>query len=108
MSSTKLSPLPTWFSINKHNQPTVQIHAQPGAKRTAVVGLYGDKLKIALNSPPVDGKANSTLIKFLAKELKLSKSNIHLISGDTCREKRLAFDKITDEELLNAFEKLLS
>ena len=65
------------------------VHAQPGAKRDAIVGEYDGKLKVALTAPPVDGKANEKLMKFLASELGVAKSALTLITGDTNRSKRL-------------------
>ena len=63
------------------------LHVQPGAKKTEVVGLYGDALKIRLAAPPVDGKANATLIAFVADRLGLAKSAVCLKSGQTSRRK---------------------
>lgn len=65
------------------------LHIQPGAKKTAVAGPHGDALKIRLAAPPVDGKANAALIAFLAKACGVSKSAVELVSGDTCRAKRV-------------------
>jgi len=65
------------------------LHVQPGAKKTEVAGLYGDALKIRLAAPPVDGKANATLISFVADRLGLAKSAVHLKSGQTSRRKVL-------------------
>lgn len=65
------------------------LHIQPAAKKTQVVGVHGDALKIRLAAPPVDGKANAALIKFIAAQLGVSKNSVTLISGDTARAKRL-------------------
>lgn len=89
--------LPVWLS-EKDQDIVLRLHAQPGAKRTSVVGLYGDKLKIAIATPPVDGKANQAIIAFLAKTLGVSKSKISLISGETSREKRIRIQGITANE----------
>lgn len=97
----------SWLTTGKNNAPVILIHAQPGAKRTAVVGIHGDRLKIALASPPVDGKANAMLIKYLSKELGVSKSSIHLLSGDTSREKRIEVASLSISDLLEALKKLL-
>lgn len=102
----------SWLTTGKNNAPViavhVAVHAQPGAKRTAVVGVHGDRLKIALASPPVDGKANATLIKYLSKELGVSKSSVRLLSGDTSREKRIEVVGLSTDDLLEALKKLLS
>ena len=55
---------------------TFKCRVQPGASKSAVSGLYGDSLKICLSAPPVDGKANEELIKFLSKTLDIPKSSI--------------------------------
>jgi len=68
---------------------TLRLHIQPGAKKTEVVGMHGDALKIRLAAPPVDGKANACLLAFLADQLGVAKASISLISGDTSRAKRM-------------------
>ena len=62
---------------------------QPGASRSCVKGLHGDRLKISIKAPPVDGAANLALIEFLSDTLDVSKSRIHVISGETSRQKNL-------------------
>ena len=65
----------------------LRIHAQPGAKRTEVVGLHGDSLKLRLASPPVDGKANACLVAFLATRLGVRKNQINIVRGANSRQK---------------------
>jgi len=67
----------------------LHLHVQPGAKRTEAMGLHGDRLKVRLHAPPVDGKANKALIAWLAKELRCAKADITLIRGQTSRQKTL-------------------
>jgi uncharacterized protein (TIGR00251 family) len=64
-------------------------HLQPGAKRSEFVGLHGERIKIRLNAPPVDGKANSQLIAFLSKAFAVPKNAIQIESGELSRQKRL-------------------
>jgi uncharacterized protein (TIGR00251 family) len=71
---------------------TLTLHVQPGARKTEIVGLYGDALKIRLAAPPVDGKANAALIEFVADRLSLPKSAVRLASGQTSRRKTLEID----------------
>lgn len=78
----------------------ISVHAQPGAKREGIVGEYNARLKIALITPPVDGKANAALIKFLSKKLGVPRANITLLSGDTSRDKRLAIEGLTVEAII--------
>lgn len=92
--------LPVWLS-EKSNEIILSIHAQPGAKRSNIVGLYGDKLKISIATPPVDGKANKALIAYIAKVLGIPKSKIELISGECSREKRIRILGIGAKECVN-------
>ncbi len=75
------------------------VHAQPGAKRDRIVGEFNGRLKIALAAPPVDGKANAALAKFLAKSLGVSKSSVSLVSGETMRDKRLRITSVSAAQL---------
>jgi uncharacterized protein len=78
-----------WFRQTADGRITLTLHIQPGAKKTEFAGLHGDALKIRLAAPPVDGKANEALIKFVAETLGLAKSAVNLKSGQTSRRKVL-------------------
>ena len=65
----------------------ISVRAQPGAKRTAIVGINGNALKIAVQAPPVDGKANEAIELALAGWLNLKKSQVGLKSGMSSRDK---------------------
>jgi len=70
----------------------LRIKATPNAKQNEIIGwetdpLAGPILRVRIQSPPVDGKANKTLATFLAKSLKLSKSKVRLVKGATSRIK---------------------
>ncbi|MBL0716395.1 MAG: YggU family protein [Desulfosarcina sp.] len=67
----------------------LSVRVQPRASKNAIKGVHGDALKITLTAPPVDGAANKACIAFLARQLKLSKSAIQIISGQTSRNKRV-------------------
>jgi hypothetical protein len=70
---------------------TLAVRAQPGAKKTTIVGEYGEgdsaQLKIAVQAPPVEGRANEALITFLAKTFSVPKRSIELASGELSRSK---------------------
>ncbi len=59
----------------------------PGASRTEVVGLQGDRLKVRVAAPPEKGAANKKLLDFLAKRLGLPKKAVRLAAGGQSREK---------------------
>ncbi|HKY01623.1 MAG TPA: DUF167 domain-containing protein [Burkholderiales bacterium] len=79
----------SWYRTTAEGY-TLAIHAQPGAKRSEVAGLHGDRLKIRLAAPPVEGRANEALIAFLADELNLPRSKVRVIKGESSREKIVA------------------
>jgi uncharacterized protein (TIGR00251 family) len=68
---------------------TFLVRVQPRSSRDQVTGLHGDALKIRLTAPPVEGKANQALQKFLAKQLNTSPTNIEILTGHTSRQKRV-------------------
>ena len=65
----------------------LRLTVAPGARRTEVVGLQGDRLKVRLAAPPEKGAANRELIAFLARELKIPKGSIKLTLGAQSRSK---------------------
>ena len=80
----------------------IALHLQPGAKRAQICGMYGDAVKVAIQAPPVDGKANAALREFIAAQLKLPTAAVTLISGATGRDKRLRIAGVTPEQALSA------
>ena len=86
-----------WLRTTGDGRFTLTLHIQPGAKKTETAGLHGDALKIRLAAPPVEGKANEALIKFIAEALKLPKSAVNLKSGQTSRRKVLEVSGATSE-----------
>jgi uncharacterized protein (TIGR00251 family) len=71
------------------NGCTFYVHVQPRSGHNEIIGLHGDALKIRLTAPPVAGKANQALIKFLAKQLRIPPSSIEIITGHTSRQKQV-------------------
>jgi len=71
----------------------LSVRLQPRASCDEIVGPHGtESLKIRITAPPVDGKANQHLIKYLAKAFGVAKGQVTLLSGTTGRDKRLAID----------------
>ncbi|MGD0734316.1 MAG: DUF167 domain-containing protein [Terracidiphilus sp.] len=70
---------------------TLAVRAQPGAKKTAITGIYGEgdsaQLKIAVQAPPVEGRANSALIEFLAETFGVARNQVEIVSGELSRSK---------------------
>jgi uncharacterized protein len=80
----------------------LNLHIQPGAKTTEVVGRHGDALKIRLAAPPVDGKANAALVAFIAAKVSVCKTAVEVISGLSSRAKRVRVAGITPTDALKA------
>ena len=92
-----------WYRVSSDGRISLTLHIQPGAKKTECAGLHGDALKIRLAAPPVDGKANEALVKFVAERLGLARSAVLLKSGQTSRRKVLEVNGST----ATAIEQLL-
>tara|TARA_Y100001956_G_C4128436_1_gene191823 strand:+ start:6393 stop:6683 length:291 start_codon:yes stop_codon:yes gene_type:complete len=67
----------------------LRLYIQPKASRDKLVGLHGDEMKVAITAPPVDGKANAHLSKYLAKQFKVAKGLISIEKGELGRHKQL-------------------
>ena len=70
---------------------TLAVRAQPSAKKTAIAGVYGEgttaQLKVTVQAPPLEGRANDALIAFLAESFDLPKGAVALVSGELSRNK---------------------
>lgn len=78
----------------------IPIRVTPRASRNEVVEILSDQtVKIRLKAPPVEGKANEELIKFLSKILGVPKSNLEIVAGATGRDKLVSVLDITDAEV---------
>jgi uncharacterized protein (TIGR00251 family) len=79
---------PIWIKQTP-NGITLNLHCQPGAKLTKVVGLHDGCLKISLQAPALENKANELLLAWLSKQLKIPQKQIQFISGQNSRKKRV-------------------
>ncbi|MGC2048840.1 MAG: DUF167 domain-containing protein [Gallionella sp.] len=82
---------------------TLTLHVQPGAKRSEIAGLHGAALKIRLAAPPVEGRANEALQKFIAELFAVPLRQVELKQGVQSRHKVVAISgsKIDPETLLD-------
>ena len=67
----------------------LRLYIQPKASRDSIVGLHGDEVKVAITAPPVDGQANSHLVKFLGKQFRVAKSQVVIEKGELGRHKQI-------------------
>jgi uncharacterized protein (TIGR00251 family) len=75
------------------------VQIQPNAKKTEVVGVLDDALKIKLAAQPIEGKANEALVKWLAGALGVSRSAVTLTHGQTNKKKLLEVTGVTVEDV---------
>ena len=86
------------------DEVTFKIRVRPSASRNEIKGLRGEALKIDINAPPIKGKANKECIRFLAKELRIPKSNIEILSGLKSKDKLISIKGIDKEKLLKILD----
>ncbi|MDY6790487.1 MAG: DUF167 domain-containing protein [Thermodesulfobacteriota bacterium] len=79
------------FVTESPNGVIFKIFVQPRSSKNMISGLYRDALKIKLMAPPVGGAANKMCIKYLAKCLKVPKSSLEIVSGQTSRTKQVLY-----------------
>jgi len=86
---------------NKEAEESVifSMRIQPRASKNEIVRMEGGKLKIRLTAPPVDGAANEALVTFLAAQLKVSRSQVTVVSGHTGREKIIRIQGLAGQDV---------
>jgi hypothetical protein len=82
---------------------TLPVKVIPGAPRSQVVGWLGEAAKVKVQAPPLEGRANEALLRFLAEELDLPPRCVELVRGDTSRQKLV---RITGLERAEACRRL--
>jgi len=78
----------TWYHRNG-DLIALSLHVQPGAKRSEIAGLHGEALKIRLAAPPIEGRANEALLKFIATLFEVPLRQVELKQGNHSRQKVL-------------------
>lgn len=77
----------------------LRVHVQPGAGREAIVGTYGDALKVRVAAPPVSGRANEALLRLLSTELGVDPGVLEITAGATARVKRVRLKGVEPADL---------
>jgi hypothetical protein len=83
----------------------IAAHIQPNASQNEVAGFKGGVLQVRISAPPVKGKANQELIKFLSNVLGVNKSNLTIQKGITGRKKMVAITGLGQEQVTRLLEK---
>jgi uncharacterized protein (TIGR00251 family) len=79
----------SWRRVEADGSITLEVHVQPGAKRSEFVAMHGGCPKIRLAAPAIEGRANDALIDFIAAAFGVPKRNVVLIRGERSRRKTL-------------------
>lgn len=95
------NPLPSWLG-GAPGGWRIRVAAQPGAARTEIVGEHDGCLKLRVGAPPVDGRANDEIARFLAARLDLPKRAVRLVAGAGARRKLFEADAAIDAASLCA------
>ena len=78
----------------------LELHVQPGARRSEFAGRHGERIKLRLAAPAVEGKANAALIEFLADYFGVPRRNVTIVSGVKSRRKRVAIEGVAQSDHL--------
>jgi uncharacterized protein (TIGR00251 family) len=78
---------------------TIAVKVVPRASKNEIAGREGDAVKIRLTAPPVEGKANAALVKFLADALGVSRAQIEVVAGQGSRRKLVRVRGVTEQRI---------
>lgn len=78
-----------------------EVHVQPNAKKNEIIKQQNGSLKIKITAPPQEGKANRELIALLAQKLKIKKSDIKLVRGETSKTKLIEISGMDKSQIIN-------
>lgn len=78
---------------------TIEVRVQPRARKTAITGVMGTALKLALSAPPIEGRANEALVEFFSDLFDVSRSSVQVLTGAQSRNKIIAIAGRTSAEI---------
>lgn len=86
--------------LSRHERGvTLAVQVQPRASRTEIAGISEDTLRLRVAAPPVDGAANSEVIGWLGKQLRVAKRDITILSGERGRRKVVLVEGVTVDDV---------
>ena len=91
----------TLRATEKDGALTVDVVVQPRASREGIA-LMGDRLKVSVNAPPVDGKANEAVVRALAEALGVPRASVEILRGESGRRKTVRIRGVTLAALVRA------
>ena len=82
------------------NETQISLRVYPNASRNEMVGFTDEVLRVKISAPPIKGKANRELVTFLSRLLGVGKGSVNIIKGHTTRNKVVAIDGLSREEIM--------
>ena len=76
------------------------VRVQPRASKDEIAGEMGGALKVWLQAPALEDRANEALVEFLAQLLKTSRAAVRILSGERSRTKRIEIRGVTRQQIL--------
>ena len=77
----------------------IRVHVQPKSRREQILGMHGDRIKLAVTEPPDKGKANDAVLRLIAAALNVATSRVELLRGTTSRQKDLLIQQLPAEDV---------
>ncbi|XP_052280634.1 UPF0235 protein HY04AAS1_1378-like isoform X2 [Dreissena polymorpha] len=105
-SATIAGCCPSPVSAGKDGSVDIKLTATPGAKHNSILEI-GEEVRVSIASPPVDGKANTELLRYLADVLGVKKSQVSLTKGQKSRDKVVTVSVGIVEEILQKLKQEL-
>ncbi|KAI4498664.1 hypothetical protein M0802_006131 [Mischocyttarus mexicanus] len=90
-------------TVSKDGNILIKIQAKPGAKHNGITDISEEAVGVAISAPPVQGEANTELVKYLASVLGLRKSDVTLDRGSKGRQKVIIATGITVDQAMKKF-----
>ena len=85
----------------------LHLHVQPKGSTTKIAGLYDQRLKIVVSSPPARGKANKEVVRFLATVFGVAKKDVVIKAGLQSRKKKVLISSVAAADIRKIVEKFL-
>jgi uncharacterized protein len=86
--------------VSREGAVSFTVRVQPRASRDEIAGVMDGALKVRLQAPALEDRANLALCEYLARLLKTPKSAVRLLSGERSRTKRLEIRGVTEQQVL--------
>jgi uncharacterized protein len=90
--------------MSDQTKTVIRVKLLPKSSKNQIVGREGDLFKVKVVAPPIEGKANKALVALLARQLRVPKGAVEIISGKSSRLKSIRIDGLSREEIIHCME----